>query len=114
MRPIPQSSKPPAKASLVFVAAAAPKGKGIYSYWIQTDGMEVSQNITLVPLGLAIETPNPSFLAIDPKRRLLFAATRVPEFNGKPGGAISSFTIDPSTGRLTLLSQRASMAVGPC
>ena len=40
-------------------------GRGIYLFRLQTENLEVSQNITLVPLGLAVETPNPSFIDLD-------------------------------------------------
>jgi 6-phosphogluconolactonase len=36
------------------------------------------------------------------------------EFEGKPGGAVSSFSVDASGGKLTLLNQRPSMGTGPC
>jgi 6-phosphogluconolactonase len=106
-------------ATLVYVAsgdnaASGAKSKGIYFFRLQTDNLEVSQNITLVPLGLAAETPNPSFLELDLKRRLLFAATRIPQFGGKAGGAVSAFSIDPASGKLTLLNQSSCMGVGPC
>lgn len=89
-------------------------GKGIYLFRLQTENLEVSQNITLVPLGLAVETPNPSFIDFDVKRRLLFAVNEIDEFDGKPTGAVSAFSIDRATGRLTLLNQRPSMGTGPC
>src|SRR5436190_11388260 len=84
-------------------------GKGIYLFRLQTENLEVSQNITLVPLGLAAETPNPSFIALELKRRVLFAANELNEFEGKPTGAVSAFAIDPTRCMLTLLSQRPSM-----
>jgi 6-phosphogluconolactonase len=62
------------KDTLVYVGTYTQKeSKGIYLFRLQTTGLEVSQNITLVPLGLAAETPSPSFLALDIKRRLLLA-----------------------------------------
>jgi 6-phosphogluconolactonase (cycloisomerase 2 family) len=75
------------KATLVYVGTRGPKSKGIYFYRLQTDNLEVSQNITVVPLELAAETPNPNFIELDVKRRLLFAATRVDHFAGKSTGA---------------------------
>src|SRR4051812_37605100 len=48
------------------------KSQGIYLFRLQTQNLEVSQNIMLVPLGLAAETQSPSFIELDPKRRLLF------------------------------------------
>jgi len=110
----PDSRKPLSGQTLVYVGTLGGDAKGIYHYRLQTDNLEVSQNITLVPLGLAAETPNPNFIELDLQRRRLFAATRVDTFNGKPGGAISSFSIDPATGKLTLLGQSASMGIGPC
>jgi len=63
MPPFQQPGKPPAKATFVYAGTyTRDKSKGIYAYWLQTENLEVSQNITLVPLGLAAETPDPSFL----------------------------------------------------
>src|SRR2546428_455405 len=89
------------------------KSKGIYLFRLQTENLEVSQNITLVPLGLAAETSNPSFIELDLKRRLLFAVNELNEFEGKPTGAVSAFSIDRDTGMLTPLNQRPSMCAGP-
>ncbi len=90
------------------------QGKGIYFFRLQTENLEVPQNITLVPLGLAVETPNPSFIDLDVQRRLLFAVNEIDDFEGKPTGAVSAFSIDQATGALTLLNQRPSMGTGPC
>jgi 6-phosphogluconolactonase len=101
--------------TLVYVGTyTGAKAKGIYLFRLQTENLEVSQNITLVPLGLAAETPNPSFLEIDLKRRRLFAVNELSELDGKAGGGVSAFSIDPGTGMLTLLNQRPSMGSGPC
>ena len=101
--------------TLVYVGTyTGSKSKGIYLFRLQTDNFEVSQNILLVPLGLAVETPSPSFLELDMKRRLLFAVNELNEFEGKPTGAVSAFSIDPATGTLSLVNQRASMGTGPC
>ena len=104
--PPPSADPLPADATLAYVGTST--GKGIYVFRLQTRGMEVSQNITLVPLGLAAETPNPTFLELDARRRLLFAVNEIDRFEGKPGGAVSAYAID-GTGALTLLNQRASM-----
>ena len=101
--------------TFVYVGTyTGPKSKGIYLFRLQTENLEVSQNITLVPLGVAAETPNPSFIELDLKRRVLFAANELNEFEGKPTGAVSAFSIAPETGRLTFLNQRPSMGTGPC
>jgi 6-phosphogluconolactonase len=103
-----------ARATLVYVGTYAPNGsQGIHLFRLQPEGSEVFQNVTLVPLGLAAETPNPSFLEVDAKRRLLFAVNEIDEFEGKPTGAVSAFAIDAATGKLTLLNQRPSLGKGP-
>jgi 6-phosphogluconolactonase len=105
----------PSNATLVYVGTyTGPKSKGIYLFRLQTDNLEVSQNITLVPLGLAAETLNPTHFAIDFKRRLLFAVNEIDEFEGKRTGSVSAFSIDSSTGTLTLINQRPSAGTRPC
>lgn len=113
MPPSPQNSQA-GNATLVYVGTyTGGKSKGIYLFRLQTDNLEVSQNITLVPLGLVAEISNPSFLELDTKRRLLFAVNEDSQFEGKPGGSVSAFSID-SAGKLSLLNQRPSMGAGPC
>ena len=81
--------------TVVYVGTyTGPKSQGIYVFRLQTESPEVSQNITLVPLGLAAASFNPSFLELDLKRRLLFAVNEVGQFEGKPTGAVSAFAID--------------------
>ncbi len=110
-----QEAKSASASTLVYVGTlTGDKGKGIYLFRLQTENLEVSQNITLVPLGLAAETPNPTFLDLDIKRRLLFAVNEIDEFDGKPSGAVSAFSIEAASGKLTLLNQRASLGARPC
>jgi 6-phosphogluconolactonase len=63
---------------------------------------------------LAAETQNPTFLALHPNRRFLYAVGEMSSFGGKPGGAVSAFSIDAKTGQLTLLNQQSSRGAGPC
>lgn len=103
-----------AKATLVFVGTyTGAQAKGIYVFRLQSAGTEVFQNVTLAPLGLAAETPNPSFFELDAQRRLLFAVNEVTEFEGKPTGTLSAFSIAPD-GKLALLNQRPSGGKRPC
>ena len=90
------------------------KSQGIYLFRLEADNPEISQNIRLVPLGLAAASPNPSFLEIDLKRRLLFAVNEINQFEGKATGAVSAFSIDKAKGTLTLINQRPSMGTDPC
>jgi 6-phosphogluconolactonase len=109
----PKKSAPGA-ATLVYVGTyTGGKSKGIYAFRLQTSNLEVSQNITLAPLGLAAEAPNPTFLELDLERRLLFAVSEVPSFEGKSGGVVSAYAVEPE-GTLKLLDRRASMGPGPC
>jgi 6-phosphogluconolactonase len=107
----------PAKDTLVYVGTytnAKTTSKGIYVFRLQTQNDEVSQNILLVPLGLAAESVDPAFLALDEKRRLVFAANEIDRFGGQATGSISAFAVDPATGKLNLLNQKPSMGAGPC
>jgi 6-phosphogluconolactonase len=90
------------------------KSEGIYLYKLIAKDAEGSPNQTLVPLGLAAEVASPSFLEIDPERRLLFAVNETSDFGGRPTGAVTSYSIDSATGKLKQLSQRPSMGAGPC
>jgi hypothetical protein len=63
---------------------------------------------------LAAEVGSPSFLAIHPNQKYLYAVTEADEFNGKKSGSVSAFAIDPKTGKLTFLNRQASEGLGPC
>ncbi len=62
---------------------------------------------------LAAETSQPSFLAVSSDRKFLYAVNELSHFNGEPAGAVSGFSIDSSTGNLTLLDQVSSRGPGP-
>jgi 6-phosphogluconolactonase len=101
--------------TLVYVGTyTSEKSKGIYLFKLKTRNLAVSQNQTLVPLGLAAQIASPSFLEIDRDRRLLFAVNETSEFDGQRSGAVSAFSIDPATGKLKLINQRPSLGSGPC
>jgi 6-phosphogluconolactonase len=68
----------------------------------------------MTPLGLMAETSSPSFLALAPNGRFLYAVNETDSFQGKPGGAVSAFSIDRATGKLTFLNQVASKGAAPC
>jgi 6-phosphogluconolactonase len=63
---------------------------------------------------LAVETKNPSFLALHPSGRVLYAVGEISSFEGQKTGAVSAFAVDEKTGDLTLLNQQASEGAGPC
>ncbi len=63
---------------------------------------------------LAAETTNPSFLAIHPGERFIYAVGEVDDGQGKGNGVVSAFAIEAKTGKLTLLNQQSSGGGGPC
>jgi 6-phosphogluconolactonase len=63
---------------------------------------------------LAAETKSPSFLAVHPNHRFLYAVGEMTVLNGKRAGAVNAFSIEPKTGKLTLLNQQSSGGLGPC
>src|SRR5262245_5786093 len=83
------------------------KSEGIYIYKMSaaTGALKLSS----VVKGIA----SPSFLAIDPSRKFLYAVNETPEFNGQKGGGLTAFAIDRKTGNLTKLNQQSSPGV-PC
>jgi len=94
---------------LLFIGTYTEKeSKGIYAYRFDASSAE------LTPLGVAAETTNPSFLAIDPSRRFLYAVNEVPKYKGGNSGAVSAFAIDRQTGKLSLLNEVASRGADPC
>ena len=57
---------------------------------------------------------NPSFLALDPAERFLFAVNEAREFGGEETGAVSSFALDERTGIPRFLNQVPSGGSNPC
>lgn len=84
------------------------KSKGIYAYRFDPGTAE------LTSVGLAAETTNPSFLAVHPNHRFLYAVNEVGNYKAQKSGAVSAFAIDRATGKLTLLNQVASKGADPC
>jgi 6-phosphogluconolactonase len=93
--------------------------KGIYAFKLETPSASTAAaptvgNPTLTPLGLVAENINPSFIAIDTKRRLLFSANGTESFEGKKTGIVSAYAIDSRTGQLTLINQQPALGLNPC
>ena len=63
---------------------------------------------------LAAATDNPTFLAIHPSGRFLYAAGGAARVDGKPSGLVTAFAIDKATGKLTQLNRQPSGGRGPC
>jgi 6-phosphogluconolactonase len=96
---------------LMYVGTYTEEGstsKGIYVYRFD------AETAKLTSIGLAVQTTNPSFLAISPDHRFLYAVNEVGNYQGKKSGGVSAFAIDRGTGKLTLLNQVASGGADPC
>jgi 6-phosphogluconolactonase len=87
--------------------------KGIYVYRYD------STNGKTEPLGLAAESPSPSFLAVHPNHRFLYTVNEISNFpapgapTGTRTGSITAFAIDAKTGQLTQLNAVSSKGGGP-
>ena len=84
----------------------ASKGIYVYSYDAKSGESE--------PLGLAAETPNPSFLAVDPRQRVLYAVNELTQYKGSSSGAVTAFGIDRTNGKLSPINEVASRGADPC
>jgi len=85
--------------------------KGIYVSRFHAATGEVSEP------ELAAEVVNPSFLTISPNHRFLYAVSEDPLSLGPPldhSSYVSSFAIDPSTGKLRLLNSVPASGTSTC
>ncbi|MDF1744287.1 MAG: lactonase family protein [Gimesia sp.] len=84
------------------------ESKGIYQLLMDTESGKLSH------VGTTENVDNPSFLAIHPTQKYLYAVNEIADFQGTKAGAVSAFAIDPETGKLTLLNQLSSKGAAPC
>ncbi len=83
-------------------------GKGIYAFRYDAKTARVNE------LRLAAETTNPTWFAVHPNGRFLYAVSEVGNYQGANSGGIMAFAIDRANGKLTLLNEVASRGAGPC
>ena len=94
-----------AKRYLVYVGTYTTKtaSKGIYAFrYDQTSGK-------LTTIGIAAETQDPSWVAIHPNGKFLYAVNEA----GK-SSMVSAFSLDAQSGKLTLLNQLPALGEDPC
>jgi 6-phosphogluconolactonase len=84
------------------------KSEGIYLYRMNLASGELKHAATTKGV------VNPSFLALAPNRRYLYAVNEVEDFAGSKSGAVSAFAVDQRTGDLRLLNQQATLGANPC
>ena len=97
-----------ARKPLVYVGTYTDHGSlGIYGYRFDPATGQ------LTSLGLAAETSEPSFLTVDPSRKVLYAANEVLNYKEQSTGAVSAFAIDFQSGKLSLLDEVSAGDEGP-
>ena len=105
--PIRGQQAAPQKLRVYVGTYTGAKSKGIYvsALDLATGAME--------PARLAAESANPSFVAIHPNRRFLYAVNEVTSFEGQKSGAVSAFAIQ-ADGSLKQINQQPSRGGAPC
>jgi 6-phosphogluconolactonase len=91
-----------AEQELVFIGSGR---ANIESYHFDVDSGALTR------IGEAAEIAHPSFFAIAPNHRFLYAIT---EGHGKDDSSVSAFSIDAAAGKLTLLNSQPAGGAGPC
>ena len=93
---------------ILYTGSFSERGsKGIYVFQFdRTKGK-------LIELQTVSGGKDPSFLAIDPKGKYLYAIYGEGTLNKPREGSVMSFNIDPSTGMLTKLNEQSSEGRGP-
>jgi 6-phosphogluconolactonase len=94
---------------LVYVGTYTGKGsEGVYVYRLDSS----TGALTSVSKTTGVE--NPSFLAIDPKGRCVYAVREFGGSAGRRGGAVVALSRNATTGELTVLNEQLSGGQGPC
>jgi len=82
--------------------------KGIYGWRFDAGAGKVTS------LGLAAETDSPSWVVVHPNQRFLYAANELPPPEaGGPTGAVTAFSIDAATGKLTQIGRVKTNGLSP-
>lgn len=100
-----------AKNIFVYIGTYTDKdsaSKGIYVYRLDAETGKLHFT------GQSALTPNPSFLAISPNGRNLYAANEVSEVSPRSGAGVSAFAIDAQNGALKFLNWQSSRGAGTC
>jgi 6-phosphogluconolactonase len=84
------------------------KGEGIHAFAFDADSGIL--RATHVTRGVA----NPSYLALHPSGRFLYAVNELKTCDGVASGAVSAFAVTPGTGALTFLNRGLTYGTDPC
>lgn len=98
-----------AAPSFVFFGTyTGPKSKGIYRAAFDSATGKLS------PAELAAECGSPSFLAVHPTGKFLYAIDEKADATKEPNRGVAAYAIDARTGALTLLNEQGIGTRGPC
>jgi 6-phosphogluconolactonase len=102
------NSKPSDYFAFIGTYTAKTDSKGIYSFHFD------SSTGRLTSVAVAATTQDPSFLAVASNEKYLYAVNELSEFDGKKSGAVTSYSLDPRSAKLTQLNQVPSGGADPC
>ena len=107
-RPPADNSQPFRYFAFIGTYTSKTNSKGIYSFHFDSDTGR------LTSIAVAATTQDPSFLTVAPNEKHLYAVNELGEFDGKKSGAVTSYSLDPKSGKLTQLNQVPSGGADPC
>jgi 6-phosphogluconolactonase len=76
-----------------------PEGLSVFKFDPKTGALSLVQQV---------KSANPSFVALHPSQRYLYAVNEVDDFDNKKQGSVEAYAIDGGTGKLTLLNRQSS------
>ena len=105
-----RTSRKTAAERLAYVGTYTTDGRseGIYRLLVDTTSGAMRLD------GVAAKSANPSYLALNPNGRVLYAVNELSEFRGEQAGGVSAFSVERASGRLALINQESSHGRAPC
>jgi len=105
-----RGSESPADGDLLYVGTytAGTRSEGIYLVRMDRRSGQLRR------VGSVDAGANPSFLAIHPNGRVLYAVNELEKYKERATGAVSAFAIAGDTGALTRLNEQPSEGGAPC
>ncbi|MDP8242869.1 MAG: lactonase family protein [Candidatus Hinthialibacter antarcticus] len=94
--------------SLLFVGMyTSNDAKGVHVFGVDED----CTSFTQLAVGEAV---NPSYLAVHPNKKFVYAVNEVGEFEGEKGGGLTAFSLDAKSGAMTALNHQPTRGGAPC
>jgi 6-phosphogluconolactonase len=103
----PQAAETASHAYIGTYTRDAPGGD---SGKAQSEGIyvaKVDQETGALELIQTVPSDNPSFLALSPDQRFLFAINEIEDFEGREVGSVEAYRIDEESGEIALINRRA-------